>query len=77
MVACWAVSSKICRFKHPPEQKFDLRFRFRLHPLANSASMGTPTVHCQWEDQAARERSDSPSSYAETKKTEVANVSYS
>jgi len=37
-------------------------------PLANSAMMSTLTVHCQWEDETARERTDHQPSYAEAKK---------
>ena len=30
--------------------------------------MSTPTIHCQWEDERARERTDHQPSYAEAKK---------
>src|SRR6218665_535231 len=37
-------------------------------PLANSAIMSTLTVHCQWEDEAVRDRTGHPPSYAKAKK---------
>ena len=43
------------RFKSPPR----LAYLNRVRPLA---------VHCQWEDETARERTDHPPSCVETKK---------
>src|SRR6218665_1834235 len=51
-----------------PGQKFGSRFLFHLRPLANSATMSTLSVHCQWGDETARERTGHPPSYAEAKK---------
>lgn len=40
-----------------------------LAPLANSATMSTLTVLCQWVDESARERAGHPPSHAGAKKT--------
>jgi len=55
-------------FKFRPGHKFGLRLLLHLRPLANSDMMGTLTIHCQWEDEMARERTGHPPSYAEDKK---------
>jgi len=39
-----------------------------MGPLANSATMGTQTEHCQWEDETASKRTGHQPSYAEAKK---------
>jgi len=36
--------------------------------LPKSAMMSTLTIHCQWEDDTARERTGHPPSYTEAKK---------
>jgi len=45
-----------------------LRFLLHLRPITNSAIISTLTAHCQWEDEAARERTGNPPSYAKAKK---------
>ena len=67
---CVVVSVLDCRsrgsgLKSRPRQKFGSRFL--LH-LAISGTMSTLTVHCQWEDEAAREKIGHPPSYAQAKK---------
>src|SRR6218665_1922141 len=71
--------SRCSGFKSRPGQKLGSRFLLHLHPLANSATMSTLTVHCQWEDETERERTGHPPSYADAKNNsiyEVANTSY-
>src|SRR6218665_116115 len=72
MWGCAGVSMLDCQsrglgFKSRPKEKFDSRFLLHLHLLANSAIMGTLTIHCQWEDETARKRTGHPPSYAEAK----------
>jgi len=38
-----------------------------------SAMMSTLTIHCQWEDEMAGERTGHPTSYANAKKTKSLN----
>ena len=42
-------------FKSQHRQKFGSIFLLRLHPLANSATMSTLAVQCQWEDETVME----------------------
>jgi len=45
-------------------------------PLAKSAMISTLTVHSEWEDETARERTGHPPSYAVAKKNEITDTSY-
>ena len=64
--ASLTIERKGSGFKSWLGQKFGSRFLLRLHPLANSAMMSTLTIHCQWEDDTARERTGHPPSRTET-----------
>src|SRR6218665_1552582 len=59
-------------YKSPPEQIYVSRFLLHLRPLANSAMTSTPTVHCQWEDEMARERTGHLPLYAKALAKEIA-----
>ena len=54
-----------------PGQKFWSRLMFLWRRLAGSAMMNTMTVHCQWEDETAMERTGHPSSHAEARKMKL------
>jgi len=55
-------TSKRSGFKSLPGQIFCSRFLLHL------AVVSTLTIHCQWEDETARERTGHPISYAVAKK---------
>ena len=72
----WSTANREFGVQILVRQKFGSRFLLHLRSLANSATMSTLTVHCQWEDDTVMERTGHPPFYAEAKKNEVANTSY-
>jgi|SRR6218665_2738026 len=70
------ISALDCQSRGPevkslPEQNLHRVFCPKGPTLTNPAKMSTPTVHCRWEDEMARVRTDHPRSYAEAKKMKL------
>jgi len=56
------------RIQIPARAEIRSEISASLCPIANSAMINTLTVHCQWEDETARERTGNPPLQAEAKK---------
>ena len=68
LVSVLDCQSRRSGFKSRRGQKFDSRFLLHQRPLANSATMNTFVVHCQWEGETVGKRTGHPHSNALAKK---------
>ena len=61
-------STQTSKVKIPVRAEISVGISAPPVPLSNSAMMSTPTPHCQWDDEMAKERAGHQPSYAKLKK---------